>query len=88
MGRDQNQNLRFIVSFDLEAETFRDIMLPSEFLASENEGSLQLSVLDECLSLNVNYTNGETSMHDVWVMKEYGVETLGLKFTILLVMLV
>jgi F-box interacting protein len=72
MEGDQNQNLRFIVSFDLETETFRDIMLPNEFLASENEGSWQLSVLDECLSLIVNYKNGETSMH-VWVMKEYGV---------------
>lgn len=48
---ERDQKLRFITSFDLETETFRDIMLPDEFLASENERSWQLFVLHECLSL-------------------------------------
>ncbi|KAK9984184.1 hypothetical protein SO802_033709 [Lithocarpus litseifolius] len=84
---ERDQKLRLIMSFDLETETFCDIMLPDEFLASENERSWQLSVLHECLSLVVHHQNGQdgTSMH-VWVMKEYGVTNSWTKLYALLVL--
>jgi len=56
----EENSSRFIVSFDLEEETYQKILLP------DNGGVnvLALGVLKDCLCV--------TSGDDVWVMKEYG----------------
>ncbi|CAI8596281.1 unnamed protein product [Vicia faba] len=54
----------FIVSFDLDKESYQKVFLPGEINVFNL--TLTLSVLRDCLCIIYD--------HDVWVMKEYGIK--------------
>uniref|UniRef100_A0A5B7AFI7 Putative F-box protein CPR30-like n=1 Tax=Davidia involucrata TaxID=16924 RepID=A0A5B7AFI7_DAVIN len=64
-----------IVSFDMDDEVFRYIMLPT-FRFSDDDGDRfrwHLVVFKECLGVVVCSKNGHNKKFDIWVMNEYGV---------------
>jgi F-box interacting protein len=66
------QSPRCIVSFDLQKESYEKILPPE----GVDVGNLTLSVLRDCLSIFAGH-------HDIWVMKEYGIQESWIKlFTI------
>ncbi|AES69872.1 F-box/kelch-repeat protein At3g23880 [Medicago truncatula] len=57
------QSPRFIVSFDLRKESYEKVLPPD----GVDVCNLSLSVLRDCLSIFAGH-------HDIWVMKEYGIQ--------------
>jgi len=62
---------RFIVSFDLENESFQKILLP-DFGGVNVCNFSTLLVLRDCLCVTYSDCDYYWKMKDVWVMKEYG----------------
>ena len=68
-----------ILSFDVDDERFRNIMLPQDYLNGHNEvvtSSIErLAVIKGSLALIVfsNYFDAITTKCHIWVMREYGV---------------
>ncbi len=66
---------KFILSFDINDESFREIMLPGNYLNRSDRHFEQLVVFKGSLALIV-FVEGEDGERDIchiWVMREYGV---------------
>ena len=70
-----SQDYKFILSFDLNDERFREIMLPPNYLDGARRHSQSLAVFKGSLALIVLGENlvGDRDICDIWVMREYGV---------------
>ena len=70
-----SQDYKFILSFDLNDERFREIMLPPNYLDGARQHSQSLAVFKGSLALIVLGENlvGDRDICDIWVMREYGV---------------
>jgi len=62
---------RFIVSFDLEKESYQKAFLPDSGEANVCN-FLALFVLSDCLCVTYGDSDFDWVMMDVWIMKEYG----------------
>ena len=70
-----SQDYKFILSFDLNDERFREIMLPPNYLDGARQHSQSLAVFKGSLALIVlgEYLGGGRDICHIWVMREYGV---------------
>ncbi|GLT55059.1 hypothetical protein SLA2020_282120 [Shorea laevis] len=70
-----------IRSFDLENEKFQTIPLPSSTVFHASFKRSNLGILGDCLCLSsiVMSASSDWDIHDVWVMKEYGVRESWIK---------
>jgi F-box interacting protein len=70
-----SQDYKFILSFDLNDERFREIMLPPNYLDGARRHSQSLAVFKGSLALIVLGENlvGDRDICHIWVMREYGV---------------
>ena len=68
-------NYKFILSFDVNDETFREIMLPNDYLNGVHLQFEKLVVFKGSLSLIVfvQAEDEEGDIFHIWVMREYGV---------------
>lgn len=69
-------NLDANVSFNLDSEEFQEVPLPSGFLLDISKFKLYLVILGECLCI---VHTVEAEHIEIWVMKEYGVESAWVK---------
>lgn len=65
-----------IVSFNLDTEVFQEVPLPSGFELDAREFNHYLVVLGECVCV---VHTVKTEHIEIWVMKEYGVESSWVK---------
>ncbi|CAI8604297.1 unnamed protein product [Vicia faba] len=76
--KEANSNQKMILSFDLEKETYGEVLMPEH--DGDNVSDLIMDVVSNCLCLS--YDSSETHWV-VWLMKEYGVADSWTKLVII-----